>query len=135
MACTCVWPWNPGGGHTDHCKNFAAAATNQDAKSSVGSGCDSDPGRVSSAPQGGAQSRPAPKDWDYGPAVESLVAIHNHKPGRPPMHWPAPTQPRSVPPVRPATTITARQARLDHPAVTRTSRYRAALARIVRTAA
>lgn len=50
--------------------HIAAAATHQGTtNSSVGSGCDGDPGRVTTAPQGGAQSRPAPKDWPTAPRV------------------------------------------------------------------
>ena len=68
-------------------------------------------------------------DWDYGPAVDRLI-----NGGPPPA--PRPLPPRPLPAhLRPATTITARQARHDHATVTRLARARTALARITRRTA
>lgn len=72
---------------------------------------------------------PDPKDWSYHAAVESLLAIHNGDKGRPPLHWPAPLQPRSVPPTR---TRLPRSG--DLATVTRWARTRQALGRITRKA-
>lgn len=89
-------------------------------------------------------------DHDFGPAVDSLVAIHNGEPGRPPLHWPAPIQPgtsgtprplvpvaphaaRPIPPIRaaaPAPKVQRRTTRLDLRRVGRRARAMAALARI-----
>ena len=97
-------------------------------------------------------------DHDFRPAVDSLIAIHNGQPGRPPLHYPAPVQPRAVPrqalpghggsyigdgprcvppirPAAPAPRAVARQARHDHATVTRLARARTALARITRRTA
>ena len=69
---------------------------------------------------------------DFRPAVDSLIAIHNGQPGRPPLHHPAPLQPRAVPP---ATGRVRARPRRDLATVTRQTRVRQALARITRRAA
>lgn len=73
-------------------------------------------------------------DHDFTDAVESLIRIHNGQPGRPPLHYPAPLQPRAVPPANPRRVL-ARQARADVATVARAARARRALARITRRAA
>lgn len=72
---------------------------------------------------------------DFSAAVESLVAIHTGNPGRPPLHFPAPVQPRVIP-ARPLprhlTNPTPRRRwGTDLATVTRNRRVRPALGRIV----
>lgn len=75
------------------------------------------------------------RDHDFGPAVDSLCDIHHGTgKGRPPLHYPAPLQPRAVPPANPRRVL-ARQARADVATVARAARARRALARITRRAA
>lgn len=87
-------------------------------------------------------------DHDFGPAVESLVAVMNGDEGRPRLHWPAPippaahsfryvstapSAPRPIPPIRPVAPpprVQRRRARLDFVRVARRARALAALARI-----
>lgn len=74
-------------------------------------------------------------DHDFTEAVESLIAIHNGQPGRPPLHYPAPLQPRSVPPVRTLRNPAPRRPwGADLAAVTRRRRVLDALARMRRAA-